>query len=89
MEATAEEKTSVNVGEIVDIRGMQSPENVLCVLKRVSAFPNGTLEIRADCNPWQLYDLLQQRGFFLLMEKQKDGTYLGKITPRDLPQAQH
>jgi uncharacterized protein (DUF2249 family) len=69
--------------QVVDIRGMQSPDNVLLVLKRASELPKGAaLELRADCNPFQLYDLLQQRGFVLKMERLKDGSYLGKLIPR-------
>lgn len=86
MQARVEEK----IAEVLDIRGVESPSNVLSVLKRASALPNGgALQIRADCNPWQLYDLLQQRGFFLAMEKQKDGSYLGRITQRDLARLSH
>jgi hypothetical protein len=70
--------------EILDIRGMASPANVLAVLNRASTLPKGvSFEIRSDCNPYQLYDLLQQRGFALMMARQADGTYLGKIAPRD------
>ena len=67
--------------ECLDIRGIASPDNVLTVLKRASELPRGgVLELRSDCNPWQLYDLLQQRGCFLLMEREADGTYHGKVT---------
>ena len=76
--------------EFLDIRGMEAPANVLLVLKRVSELPNGAvLEIRSDCNPWQLYDLLQQRGYILQMEREKDGSYLGRIRQRDLGELKH
>lgn len=62
---------------------MAAPANVLAVLSRTSSLPAGaSLEIRSDCNPYQLYDLLQQRGFSLTMEPGKDGAYCGRITPR-------
>jgi TusA-related sulfurtransferase len=76
-----------NIGqkaEVLDVRGVASPENVLSILKRASELPPGAaLEIRADSNPWQLYDLLQQRGYFLEMERQKDGSFSGKLRQRE------
>jgi uncharacterized protein (DUF2249 family) len=71
--------------EVLDVRGVPSPENVLSVLKRASELPSGAvLEIRMDRNPWQLYDLLQQRGYFLEMEPQKDGSFSGKLRQREI-----
>ncbi|HEV8544289.1 MAG TPA: sulfurtransferase TusA family protein [Verrucomicrobiae bacterium] len=70
--------------ESLDLRGVQPPENVLAVLKRVSQLaPGAQLEIRLDSNPFQLYDLLQQRGF-LLVVRQENGGYRGLVTPRDI-----
>lgn len=69
---------------------MASPENVLSILKRATELPkDAILEIRSDTNPWQLYDLLQQRGYFLLMERQKDGSFTGRIRQRDLSGLTH
>jgi TusA-related sulfurtransferase len=69
--------------EVLDVRGMPAPSNVLKILARASALPNGaSLEIRSDTNPWQLYDLLQQRGYTLLMDRLNDGTYSGLVRPR-------
>ena len=71
--------------ELLDIRSIPAPENVMNVLNRASALsPGASLQIRADANPWQLYDLLQQRGFFLSMTREDDGSYLGTITPREI-----
>jgi uncharacterized protein (DUF2249 family) len=76
--------------EVLDIRGMPSPANVLCVLSRVSALPpGGRLQIRSDCNPYQLYDLLQQRGFALGMEKEMEGSYVGTIVSRNIAALRH
>ena len=70
--------------EVLDVRGVQAPDNVLTVLKKAGELSNGsTLEFVIDSNPFQLYDLLQQRGFFLEMQTQKDGTFLGRVKPRD------
>jgi TusA-related sulfurtransferase len=89
MSASASSK-STSANEILDVRGMPSPENVLTILKRVTELPKGAgLEIRSDSNPWQLYDLLQQRGFWLLMDRQKEGDFLGKIRPREAEPVTH
>lgn len=69
---------------------MPAPSNVLSILKRASELPNGAaLEIRSDTNPWQLYDLLQQRGYDLLMERQKDGSFMGMVRPRQTGTGNH
>lgn len=71
-------------GEKLDTRGMAPPEPILAILRKVSELPNGAeLEVRLDSQPMQLYDLLQQRGFFLLVEQQSDGSWAGRIQPRD------
>jgi len=76
--------------ELLDVRGVPSPENVLSILKRASGLPPGAnLEIRIDSNPWQLYDLLQQRGYFLDLERQKDGSFSGKLRQRDINVLKH
>jgi hypothetical protein len=75
--------------ELLDLRGVQPPENVLAVLKRVTQLPSGAqLEIRLDSNPFQLYDLLQQRGFLLTLRKENSG-YSGFVTPRDIQSRSH
>jgi TusA-related sulfurtransferase len=76
--------------ELLDVRGVPSPENVLSILKRTSELPpSAVLEIRLDSNPWQLYDLLQQRGYFLEMEQQKDGSFFGKLRQREIDVLKH
>ena len=83
-------KTDQKTAEVLDVRGVQSPENVLSILKRVSELPVGAvLEIRLESNPWQLYDLLQQRGYSLEMERQKDGSFFGTLRQRDLSNLKH
>ena len=68
---------------VLDLKGLKEPDNILAVLKKVSELQNGpTLEFVIGSNPFQLYDLLQQRGYILEMQPQKDGTFLGKVTPR-------
>ena len=75
---------------VLDVRGMQAPENIIAILKRVGELSkNSVLEIRAESNPFQLYDLLQQRGFFLEMHRQKDGSYEGTIRSRDIEEPEH
>jgi len=84
---------SANIGqkaELLDVRGVPSPENVLSILKRASELPPGAvLEIRIESNPWQLYDLLQQRGYFLEMTRQNDGSYAGKLQQREISVLKH
>jgi TusA-related sulfurtransferase len=76
--------------EVLDVRGMAAPSNVLSILKRASELPNGaSLQIRSDTNPWQLYDLLQQRGYTLLIDRQKDGSFAGVVRPRETVTGQH
>ena len=58
-------------------------------ITRYAAMKGAALQIRSDCNPWQLYDLLQQRSFTLLMEREKNGSYLGKLEPRDIDALKH
>jgi TusA-related sulfurtransferase len=75
--------------ELLDLRGVQAPDNVLAVLKRVTQLRAGVqLEIHLDSNPFQLYDLLQQRGFLLTVRKQ-NGWYSGLVAPRDIKPANH
>jgi len=89
MQGNASEKT-IQSAQVLDLRGVPAPDNVLSVLKRVSELPNGALlEIHADSNPCQLYDLLQQRGFFLEMQRQTDGSFLGKVRPRNIDELKH
>ena len=69
---------------VLDVRGIAAPDNILVVLKKASELPNGaTLEFVIESNPFQLYDLLQQRGYVLEMVPQNDGTFLGKAKARD------
>ena len=75
---------------VLDVKGMNAPDNILAVLKKVSELKNGLmLEFVIESNPFQLYDLLQQRGYILEMQPQKDGTFLGKVTPRDKNGLEH
>ena len=69
---------------ILDVRGLAEPDNILAILKKASELPSGsTLEFVIESNPFQLYDLLQQRGYVLEMQPQKDGTFLGRVKLRD------
>ncbi len=82
--------TGQKTAELLDVRGVQAPENVLSILKRATELaPGAALEIRTDTNPWQLYDLLQQRGYFLQMDRQKDGSFSGKLQQRDIAVLKH
>jgi uncharacterized protein (DUF2249 family) len=83
--------TQVNTSAIqFDVKGLKAPDNILAVLKKVSELPTGsTLEFVMDSNPVQLYDLLQQRGFFLEMKGQPDGTFLGRVKARDVDTLTH
>lgn len=75
---------------IFDVRGVQAPDNILAVLKKVSELPKGsTIELCLDSNPLQLYDLLQQRGYFLDLLPQPDGSYRGLLKQRDIDALAH
>lgn len=75
---------------LLDVRGMQAPDNVLAVLKGVSGLAKGAdLEVCLDSNPFQLYDLLQQRGYFIDLVLQPDGCYRGRVKQRDIDALTH
>ena len=75
---------------VFDVRGMQAPDNILAILKKVSELPKGsTIELCLDSNPFQLYDLLQQRGYFLDLLPQPDGSYRGRLQQRDIDTLAH
>lgn len=70
---------------VLDVRGLKAPDNVLAVLAKASGLnQRGNFDFLIDSNPFQLYDLLQQRGYALEMTPQSDGTYLGRASLRDL-----
>ena len=76
--------------ERLDARGVRPPDNILAVLKKASELPKGTLlEIELDANPFQLYDLLQQRGYFLDMKRNENGGYSGIVKPRPIEDLSH
>lgn len=69
---------------------MQPPDDILKILKQVTELPKGSsLEVCLDSNPFQLYDLLQQRGYFLELAPQPDGAFRGKIKQRDIDALKH
>lgn len=75
---------------VVDVRGLQAPENIMTILHKVVGLPKGsTLEVCLDSNPFQLYDLLQQRGYFLHLTPQPDGSYRGVVKQRDIDALSH
>ena len=75
---------------VLDVRGTAAPDDILAVLKRVSGLANGAkLQVCLDSNPLQLYDLLQQRGYFLELMRQEDGSYRGYVKQRDLDALSH
>jgi hypothetical protein len=56
----------------------------------VSGLPKGAkLQVQIDSNPFQLYDLLQQRGYFLELMRQEDGSYRGYVKQRDIEALSH
>jgi TusA-related sulfurtransferase len=68
---------------VLDLRGVEPPQPILTILQKVSELPKSAiLEVRLDANPMQLYDLLQQRGFQLLVIEQKDGSFVGEVKAR-------
>lgn len=82
--------TTANNNAVLDVRGIQPPDNILKVLKQVTEMPKGAnLEVCLDSNPFQLYDLLQQRGYFLELNRQADGCYRGKVKLRDIDALTH
>ena len=75
---------------VLDVRGMQAPDNILAVLKGVTGLEKGAaVEVCLDSNPFQLYDLLQQRGYFLDLLLQPDGSYRGRVKQRDIDALSH
>jgi hypothetical protein len=88
MQESSGAKASSNA--IFDVRGVKAPDDILAILKKASDLPTGSsLEFQIDSNPFQLYDLLQQRGFFLEMVQQTDGTFLGLVKARDTSGLDH
>ena len=76
--------------DVLDVRGMQAPDNILTVLKSVSGLAKGAVvEVCLDSNPFQLYDLLQQRGYFIDLALQPDGSYRGRLKRRDIDALSH
>ena len=70
--------------EELDVRGLEAPAHILTILKKVTELPPGTgLRARLDNNPFQLYDLLQQRGFILETQRAEDGTYIAEVRPNN------
>jgi tRNA 2-thiouridine synthesizing protein A len=68
----------------MDLRGLEPPLPILAILKKVAELsPSAWVHVKIDSNPWQLYDLLQQRGFNYLATRLADGSYEAKIVPRD------
>ncbi len=89
-ENPGQQKNSTGNGVVLDVRGLAAPEDVLAILKKASELPKGSgMEIAIATNPFQLYDLLQQRGYFLNMIPQKDGTYRGYIKQREIEPLSH
>lgn len=75
---------------IIDVRGIQPPDNILTILRKVTELPPGAkVEICIDSNPFQLYDLLQQRGYFLDLVPQPDGTFRGAASQRNIDALVH
>ena len=75
---------------VLDVSGLDAPDNILAVLKKASDLPPGaSLEIIIRSNPFQLYDLLQQRGYFLEMKPQADGSFRGVLRQRDKTALMH
>ena len=74
---------------VLDVRGLKAPDNILAVLQKAGELAGSSSEFIIDSNPFQLYDLLQQRGYFLEMAAEKDGTYRGRVKPRDLKALSH
>ena len=73
---------------VLDVRGMQAPDNIMVILQKANEL-GSALEFRIESSPFQLYDLLQQRGFFLEIEPQEDGSFLGRLKPRETKALKH
>ncbi|HEX7859714.1 MAG TPA: DUF2249 domain-containing protein [Verrucomicrobiae bacterium] len=75
---------------VLDVRGVQPPDNILKILKQVTELPKGaSIEVCLDSNPFQLYDLLQQRGYFLDLVQQADGCFRGLVKQREIEKLAH
>ena len=69
--------------ENLDLRGMESPKPLLKVLSKVESLPADTaLEAILDQCPFQLYDLLQQRGWKADYTKREDGAIRLQAVPK-------
>ena len=89
-ESNGSQSRSSTNGTVLDVSGLEAPANILAVLKKASELPKGSgMEIVIGTNPFQLYDLLQQRGYFLEMVAQKDGTYRGYVKQREIDALAH
>lgn len=83
-------KASVDQAQVFDARSLSAPDNILAILKKVAELPPNTpLHVQLDCYPFQLYDLLQQRGFLIEMTRQQNGSYIGRIRRRDAAPVAH
>jgi hypothetical protein len=77
-------------GVLLDVRSLPPPDDILAVLKKAGELANGSaMEFLIGSNPFQLYDLLQQRGYILEMQPERDGSFRGLIKPRDRVAAAH
>jgi hypothetical protein len=69
--------------EKLDLRGVEAPQPLLTVLSKVSSAPRDSgLEVMLDQQPFQLYDLLQQRGWRADFAKQEDGSVRLQTVPK-------
>ena len=66
------------------MRGVPPPGDILAILKKAGALSEGgIMRVRLENNPYQLYDLLQQRGCVLMTDRDADGSILATIRAND------
>lgn len=81
--ATVMEELPKEKVEQLDLRGVSGVEAVITTLKRAEGLPAGqNLVVTLAETPFQLYDLLQQRGLQIAYEPQAGGTVVGLIRRR-------
>jgi TusA-related sulfurtransferase len=67
----------------LDVSGSEGPEAVLHVMSEASKLGEGeVLEVTLSCIPFQLYDLLQQRGYLICYANEKNGKVCGVVRRR-------
>jgi hypothetical protein len=64
----------------VDARGLEPPQPMVVILEALARLPErAELQAQTDRRPWNLYPLLEQRGFAGATKEQHDGSFITTI----------